>query len=134
MVADEDVLEQTTFVLAAHYLTVLSQTVLAFPSLLALYVTADEFTDAFIELFFLFAVDHSPHFVAFVVVKQYLFEVEPIVRLVVLGEKAFGLLQLIVEILVIIELVHFVLSDVASPDVSVLLSLLLQTGLGLLGG
>lgn len=75
---------------------------------------------------FLEFVNGSAHLVAFVVVKKDLFKVESVLRLVVLAESLFGLLEPAVEVLIVGQLVHLLFADIAMPNVLELFSFSLK--------
>ncbi len=112
---------------APNSLSVLSKLGLAFFALLPALVTSDQLPNALVELLLLLLVDCPSHLVPLVVVQQDLPQVYPVLGLVVEAEALLGLLQLTIEGLVVRQLSHLFLRNVALPDVFILLTFAVQS-------
>ena len=84
MVADENILEQSPLLLPSHCLPVLPQFYLSFLFELTSGIPSNKFSDPLVKSFLLLFVDNSTHFVSFIVVEFYIFEVESVLGLVVI--------------------------------------------------
>lgn len=121
MIIYEDFFKKWSFSLVFKTLFVLPKSHLPITLFLSSFILVYKSFHPFEKFLLLISSYESTHFISFVLVKQNWFEILSVLRLTLLTELLFALLNLLVKINEIRQLINFLIIDVFIPNIMILL-------------